>query len=77
MAKNNNRIMPQEKHCHFCTNQQATIDYKDVQTLQRFTSHYAKIVPKRRTGLCAAHQRQIAKAIKRARVMALLPFVRK
>ncbi len=71
MATNNS-----EKHCFYCTNN-AVIDYKDTQNLQRFTSSYHKIVPRRRSGLCAKHQRRIAQAIKRARIIALLPFVRK
>ena len=65
-----------EKHCFYCTNN-FPVDYKNTQNLQRFTSSYHKIVPKRRSGLCAKHQRQIAKAVKRARIAALLPFVRK
>ena len=73
-----NKATPQqpEKHCHFCTNQIDNIDYKDIQTLQRFVSHYARILPRRRTGLCAKHQRAVARAIKRARIIALLPFIR-
>lgn len=65
-----------EKHCFFCTNS-ITVDYKNIQNLQRFTSSYHKIVSRRRSGLCAKHQRQIARAIKRARIAALLPFVKK
>ena len=53
-----------------------TIDYKDTQKLSRFISDKGKILPRRITGLCAKHQRQVAVAIKRARVMALLPFVK-
>jgi small subunit ribosomal protein S18 len=63
------------KKCHFCENAIQDIDYKDVVTLQKFTSSYVKILPKRRTKLCATHQRKIALAIKRARIMALIPFV--
>jgi small subunit ribosomal protein S18 len=68
-------VNTKEKHCFFCTNS-VLVDYKNVQNLQRFTSSYHKIVPRRRSGLCAKHQRQIARAIKRSRVVALLPFVR-
>ncbi len=64
------------KNCFYCVNN-ITVDYKDTQNLQRFTSSYHKIVPRRRSGLCAKHQRQVASAIKIARIMALLPFVRK
>ncbi len=73
MNKNN----PVEKHCHFCANQINNIDWKDIPALQRFMSHYCRIVPRRRTGLCAKHQRKISKLIKRAREMGLMPFVRK
>jgi small subunit ribosomal protein S18 len=67
----------QDKHCYFCVNQIKEVDWKDTQTLQRFMSHYNRIVPARRTGLCAKHQRKVARAIKRAREMGLMPFVRK
>ena len=66
-----------DKHCHFCVNQISNIDWKDTQTLQRFMSHYNRIVPGRRTGLCAKHQRKVTQAIKRSREMGLMPFVRK
>ncbi|NMB48207.1 30S ribosomal protein S18 [Candidatus Kuenenbacteria bacterium] len=66
-----------DKHCYFCVNQIDNINYKDTATLQRFMSHYCRIVPGRRTGLCTKHQRKVATAIKRAREMGLLPFVRK
>jgi small subunit ribosomal protein S18 len=52
------------------------IDYKDVKRLQRYVSERGKISPRRRTGTCAKHQRALAVAVKRARHMALLPFVR-
>lgn len=63
------------KYCHFCVNNTEEVDYKNWQQLQRFTSSYGKIVPKRRNGVCSKHQRKLALAIKRARFMALLPFV--
>jgi len=66
-----------DKHCHFCVIQLDKVDWKDIPTLQRFMSHYNRIVPGRRTGLCAKHQRKVARAIKRAREMGLMPFVRK
>ncbi|RJQ34761.1 30S ribosomal protein S18 [Candidatus Parcubacteria bacterium] len=65
------------KYCYFCVNNIPFIDYKDWQRLEKFTSSYGKIVPKRRSGVCSKHQRQVATAIKRARYMALLPFVSK
>lgn len=64
-----------EKKCHFCEQGIGDIDYKDGQLLRKFTSSYAKIMPRRRTKLCSKHQRKLAEAIKRARVMAILPFV--
>lgn len=64
------------KQCEFCATAQTTIDYKDVERLERYLSERGKILPRRTTGLCARHQRQLARAIKNARVMALLPFVR-
>jgi small subunit ribosomal protein S18 len=63
------------KNCYFCTQNIDYIDYKDVKLLQRFLSYYAKIQPRKRTGTCAKHQRVLVKAIKRARHVALLPFV--
>ncbi|OGY54942.1 MAG: 30S ribosomal protein S18 [Candidatus Buchananbacteria bacterium RIFCSPLOWO2_01_FULL_46_12] len=72
--KNNSPLAPKKKQCHFCVNNVEVIDYKDAQTLRRFTSSYAKIAPRKRSGLCAKHQRKVATAIKRARIMALLPF---
>ncbi|MBU0649344.1 30S ribosomal protein S18 [Patescibacteria group bacterium] len=63
--------------CYFCVNNADDIDYKDTQLLRRFISSYAKIVPRKRSGVCAKHQRRLAQAIKRARIMALLPFVPK
>lgn len=70
---NNNQI---EKHCYYCANGDIAVDWEDTQNLQRFFSHYARIVPARSTGLCAKHQRQVARAIKRARVMGLMPFIK-
>ncbi len=65
---------PKAKNCYFCVNNVASMDYKDGQLLRRFTSSYAKIVPRKRSGVCSKHQRKLALAIKRARVMAILPF---
>lgn len=61
--------------CYFCVNNIPMVDYQDVQILQKFISSYKKIAPRRRSNLCALHQRKVARAIKRARVMALLPFI--
>jgi small subunit ribosomal protein S18 len=65
-----------KKVCKFCTGKYK-MDYKDVQVLRRFTSERGKILPRRITGTCAKHQRQLSRTIKRARVLALLPFVSK
>lgn len=62
------------KVCRFCADKSLKVDYKDVRTLQSFTTEGGKIVPSRTSGNCARHQRQLAVAIKRARVIALLPF---
>lgn len=64
-----------KKDCYFCVHTQEEIDYKEAQLLRRFISSYGKIAPRRRSGMCAMHQRKLAHAIKRARIMALLPFV--
>ena len=63
------------KSCTFCSSNQE-VDYKDVRTLQRFLTDRGKIVPRRVTGNCAKHQRMITRTIKRARSIALLPFVK-
>ena len=62
------------KVCRFCADKSLAVDYKDVRTLQGFITEGGKIVPSRTSGNCARHQRQLAVAIKRARVIALLPF---
>ena len=64
-----------KKVCHFCVDRVESIDYKDVARLRKFISERAKILPRRATGTCAAHQRELTTAIKRARQMALLPYV--
>lgn len=63
-----------KKVCRFCYNK-SKIDYKDADTLRRFTTERGKILPRRNTGTCAKHQRELARAIKRARNICLLPFV--
>jgi small subunit ribosomal protein S18 len=63
-----------KKVCSFCVDKVETIDYKDVAKLRRFVSERAKILPRRVTGTCAHHQRELTVAIKRARHLALLPF---
>ncbi len=63
-----------KKVCGFCVDKVETIDYKDVAKLRRYISERAKILPRRVTGTCARHQRELTVAIKRARHLALLPF---
>ena len=65
------------KQCYFCLNNVQDIDYKRTQLLSRFVSSYAKIVARKRSGVCSSHQRRLANAIKQARIMALLPFVQR
>ncbi|MCL2508772.1 MAG: 30S ribosomal protein S18 [Oscillospiraceae bacterium] len=62
------------KVCSFCVDKVEAIDYKDIGRLHKFISDRAKILPRRVTGTCAAHQRELTTAIKRARHVALLPY---
>lgn len=66
--------LTKDKECYFCVNNFKEIDYKDINTIRKFVNSFFKIFPKKRTGTCSKHQRKLATAIKRARVMALLPF---
>ena len=63
------------KVCKFCADKATNIDYKDIRTLEKFVTERGKIMPRRMSGMCAKHQRDIAIAIKRARTIALLPYV--
>ena len=63
------------KSCFFCEQRAVEVDYKDADLLRRFVTDRGKIRPRRQTGTCARHQRQVTVAIKRARHLALLPFV--
>lgn len=63
----------QPKSCYLCSEQITAIDYKDLALLKKFVSPYGKIMSRRRTGSCAKHQRMIARAVKKARYIALLP----
>ncbi len=69
------RMKPRKKICYFTKNHIKYIDYKDVDLLKKYISPSGKITPKRITGTSAKYQRRLATAIKRARYMALLPFV--
>ena len=63
------------KVCKFCADKATGIDYKDIRTLEKFVTESGKIMPRRMSGVCANHQRDLAIAIKRARIMAMLPYV--
>ena len=68
--------MRRRKVCQFCADKAVSIDYKDVELLKKkYVTERGKIVPKRITGTCAKHQRELTTAIKRARIVALLPYV--
>ncbi len=71
--RNNRR--PRKKMCSFCADKIAYIDYKDLAKIKKFTSERGKILPRRISGCCAKHQRQLTRAIKRARCIALLPYI--
>ncbi len=79
MPEKNERPMKarraKKKVCMFCVDKVESIDYKDTAKLRRYVSERGKIVPRRISGNCAKHQRQLTEAIKRARQIALLPFV--
>ena len=64
-----------KKVCQFCVDKNQNIDYKDYSKLKKFTSERGKILPRRTTGVCAQHQRRLMLAIKRARHVALLPYI--
>jgi len=75
MAIEKARPRKRKKVCNFCVDKATSIDFKDSAKLRRYTSERGKILPRRTTGTCAAHQRQLTIAIKRARQIALLPYV--
>lgn len=66
--------MRRKKVCQFCADKTETIDYKDVEKLKKYITERGKILPKRITGTCATHQRAVTTAIKRARIVSLLPY---
>ena len=74
MMKRDRGRKPRRKVCSFCVDKVDHIDYKDAAKLRRFTPERGKILPRRISGNCAKHQRQVTLAIKRARNIALLPF---
>jgi small subunit ribosomal protein S18 len=71
------RFYSRPKFCQFCSDKELSIDYKKVDLLKRYITDDGKIRPRRQTGTCAKHQREVAAAIKRARHIALLPFTGK
>ncbi len=65
---------PKKKICSFCVDKIETVDFKQYEKLKRFVTERGKVLPRRISGNCARHQRQLTRAIKKARIMALLPF---
>lgn len=74
LKKNTKGRRPKKKVCAFCSDKVESIDYKDVSKLRKYISERGKILPRRISGNCAKHQRELTMAIKRARNIALLPF---
>lgn len=73
--KSRRRARPAKKRvCEYCQGHIEHVDYKDAERLKKYTAENGKILPRRASGLCAEHQRDVTTAIKRARIMALLPF---
>ena len=66
--------MPKKKVCIFCVEKIEELDYKEVAKVKKFITEKGKILPRRMSGVCAKHQRMVATAVKRARVMALIPY---
>ncbi|MDY0390629.1 30S ribosomal protein S18 [Desulfobulbus oligotrophicus] len=69
------RVFSRRRVCRFCTDKEIIIDYKDAKTLRNFVTERGKIIPRRIYGTCAKHQRQLTEAVKRARQLALLPYM--
>ncbi len=74
-AKRRRRIFHRRKVCRFCADSKMIIDYKDPKMLKYFITERGKIIPRRISGTCAKHQRALTQAIKRARTIALIPYV--
>ncbi|MFZ5945005.1 MAG: 30S ribosomal protein S18 [Bacillota bacterium] len=74
MAKRERGRRPRKRVCTFCVDKIESVDYKELGKLKKYVTERGKILPRRISGNCAKHQRQLTAAIKRARVMALLPF---
>ena len=73
-AKKPYKRMNKKKVCQFCVDKATSIDYKDVGKLRKYVTEKGKMLPRRMTGVCAKHQRMLCEAVKRARIVALLPF---
>jgi small subunit ribosomal protein S18 len=73
-VKHSSKRAPRRKVCQFCVDKTDDIDYKDIAKLRKYVTEKGKILPRRMSGVCAKHQRILATAVKRARIMALLPF---
>ena len=72
--KRGGRGFARRKVCRFCADKNAKVDYKDQSTLKYFVTERGKIIPRRISGNCAKHQREVATAVKRARMLAILPY---
>lgn len=70
-----NKVQKTDRYCFFCVNKDTVVDYKNTDMLKRFVSSFGKIVPRKRSGVCAKHQREVSLEIKRARIIGLLPFI--
>jgi len=68
-------VLEKDRVCYFCVNNKSNIDFRDTALLSRFVSSFMKISPRRRSGLCAKHQRKVALAIKQSRQSALMPYL--
>jgi len=68
-------VSNEKKNCHFCQNKMNQIDFKDAYLIRRFMNSQGKIYPPKKHGTCAKHQRSLSNAIKKARIMGLVPFV--
>ena len=73
-SRRRSRYISRPRTCPFCVDRELSIDYKNTEMLRRFVTEDGKIRPRRQTGACAKHQRHLARAIKRARHLAMLPF---
>ena len=74
-SSNGGKPRKRRKVCQFCVDKATFVDYKEIEKLKKFTSERGKILPRRATGACAMHQRQLTEAIKRSRQVALMPYI--